>query len=270
MAWVVTKGKGRGRIGAVRPELVSPEVRALLESADGETANFMEQMAIDMVRLLRNAFPDLPSRAVEFREVGLVGRMRAGALHLLDAYGLDAVHIASASPSDTVRGWGALAVGLVEGISLPERFALARRFAEDEHFAVREWAWLGVRAQIIGEPQLALRLLRDWALTGESGSRRFASEATRPRGVWSKHIPELKENPSMGMVILEPLRRDPSPNVQVSVGNWLNDAGKSRPSWVADLCTTWGSEGHPATAAICKRATRNLEPERLEIAVRTG
>jgi 3-methyladenine DNA glycosylase AlkC len=103
-----------------------------------------------------------------------------------------------------------------------------------------------------------VRLLVPWTVDAEEGVRRFASEVTRPCGVWCAHITRLRENPGIGLPLLEPLRADPSRYVQNSVGNWLNDAARSRPAWVREICAAWREPGPcAATAWIVKRALRN-------------
>ena len=87
--------------------------------------------------------------------------------------------------------------------------------------------------------------------------RRFAVEATRPRGVWTEHIAELKDNPKLGLPILKPLRSDPERYVQDSVSNWLNDAAKSKPDWVRNLVDGWadGCEDQ-STLRICRHGAK--------------
>jgi 3-methyladenine DNA glycosylase AlkC len=62
------------------------------------------------------------------------------------------------------------------------------------------------------------------------------------------------------MRILEPLKSDEAKYVQDSVGNWLNDASKTRPDFVLDVCARWEKESPTkATKYITQKAKRTLD-----------
>jgi 3-methyladenine DNA glycosylase AlkC len=219
----------------------------------------MEQIAMDMGILLAAQFPAAAARADEVRDVGLVARMRAGGRIVYDELGPDAARLGPTWSSDTARGWAAMAVGHAPDLDLPARLDLIRPFADDPHFAVREWAWLSVRSHIAASVPEALRLLTPWTTEASERLRRFTSEVTRPRGVWSAHLPALKQNPELGLSLLDPLRHDDARYVQNSVGNWLNDAAKTTPDWVRTVCANWLADSPTsATERICRRASRSL------------
>lgn len=247
-----------GRRGARRPEQVPSEVRRLLEAGTSVTANLMEQICIDQGNLLASVIPSACDRANELRLPRLTDRMRAGGQVILDTYGLRELAATTCCRSDTVRAWGAMAVGVAPDISLVERLNLVRPFASDRHFAVREWAWIAVRHHVAEELMCAIELLAVWARDSDPLVRRFASEVTRPRGVWCAHISVLKSRPELALPILHPLCSDPAIYVQLSVGNWLNDASKTRPDWVKELCQRWLQRGDEATAKIVRRAFRTI------------
>jgi 3-methyladenine DNA glycosylase AlkC len=142
---------------------------------------------------------------------------------------------------------------------LADKLQAMRPLADDAHFGVREWAWLALRSDIVAEPLEALALLQPWTLQRSPNQRRFACEALRPRGVWATHIALFKQQPEHALPLLEALADDPERYVQDSVGNWLNDAGKSQPGWVRDVCARWQStHDSAANTYIRKRALRSL------------
>lgn len=239
---------------------------AELEAGRVATRDLVEALAIDLGRLAAAALPGVgAARAAGMSApgVGYLARMATGAGLAIETLGPGAPEALAGHPSDTVRGWGALAVGRLEGLSLEERLARIRPFADDGHFAVREWAWMAVRPAIAADIPMAIRLLCRWSHDNSVNIRRFTTEVTRPRGVWCAHLRPLVADPAPGLVLLEPLRADGARYVQDSVANWLNDAAKSRPDWVAGVVARWGVESPcAATARIIQRATRGMRRQK--------
>lgn len=161
--------------------------------------------------------------------------------------------------SDSVRCWAAYFVGHDATTTLEEKLIAIRPLAADAHFGVREVAWLAVRPALAEELEATLQLLAPWVTDADANIRRFASEATRPRGVWCSHINALKTEPQRALHLLEPLRSDTSEYVRNSVANWLNDASKTQPDWVKKVCARWLKESPTKeTQLLVKRALRNL------------
>jgi 3-methyladenine DNA glycosylase AlkC len=243
----------------LKPSDISTERRLQLEQGDCESKNFMEQIAVNQSRLLINVLPSAAACAHELLAPRLTDRMSAGGRAVLQSVGVHDLTKSTSWTSDTARGWAALAVGQIENIELSDRLDLARLFAIDPHFSVREWAWLSVRPHVSSQLDLALLILQSWCEDDSPFVRRFASEVTRPRGVWSKHINELKTDPNRAIRLLDRLSCDGARYVQLSVGNWLNDASKTRPDWVELTCNRWLRFGNPATTIICNRGLRTIK-----------
>ena len=161
-------------------------------------------------------------------------------------------------PSDTVRSWAAFAQAFLSR-SLPAEDALLAqfRFARDEHFGVREWAWIALRPRLAQHLEAALALLGRHTGDADPLVRRFCIEILRPRGVWCEHIAALKQQPEVAEPLLVPLLAEAEKYAQDSVANWLNDASKTRADWVLQLF-----QRHPpackASQRIQTRATRSL------------
>lgn len=256
----------------LRPRDIPPDRVAALNTGAAQSRNLAEHLATDLAALLTAALGphiashDLARGATLLRQAraqGITRRMALAASFVHDhVRSPEALRALATHPSDTVRAWACAAAQLDPSLTLDRRLGLAQPFAADGHFGVREWAWMAVRPMIAADPLPVIRLLAPWALHADPNLRRFASEATRPRGVWCAHIPALKLDPSPGLAILEPLRDDPHTYVQDSVANWLNDASKTAEGFVRRLAARWLGGGAtpcpPATARIVRRGTRSL------------
>jgi len=264
------------RKGSRTRAAIPPAVLRELNAGRIETRSLVEWLAIDFAVLARSTLAEiLPSRALERvaqrlesnAELGIVARTQLAGSALAEALGSGAVRerrlrALATHTSDTLRGWAAYAATGGDA-TLATRLVVVRPFAADGHSGVRELAWMAVRPAIAAEIELALKLLSRWSLDGDANVRRFASESTRPRGVWCAHVPALRADPSPGLALLEPLRADPSKYVRDSVANWLNDASKDDPAWVRSVCARWSRESRgPETAYVVKRAQRTLRRPR--------
>lgn len=246
----------RAEVVALSRKDVSPERLRLLAQGEAETKNLVEGLAFDLSALWVKVHPEIS--LPDWEKEGYVGKLRIGGRVLAEQSSL-AIENSAKHPSDTVRGWACFAWSSLPNLSFEQRLSLIRPLAADHHFGVREWAWLALRPHLDAELDAALSHLSDWVREPDANLRRFASEISRPRGVWCRHIQELKDNPDLGLPILEPLKSDPAEYVQLSVANWLNDAGKSQPEWLSDLTGRWLVESPTAeTRAIVKRGLRSL------------
>ncbi|RRD57481.1 DNA alkylation repair protein [Comamonadaceae bacterium OH2545_COT-014] len=256
-------GAAPARKGARRAAEVAPDTLAALSRGQLPTATLAECLALDQARLLRTVFPALPAMALAAADAAcqqpILKRMQGMGALLLQALGPAGIATCQRHPADTVRGWACFMIGQQPGLSLAARLQALRPLADDVHFGVREWAWMAVRPHLAAALDEAMALLVPWTTEPSEYLRRFASEALRPRGVWCAHIDALKREPARALPLLTPLRADPSRYVQDSVANWLNDAAKTQPGWVRELCATWLRDSPaPATARICQRAQRSL------------
>lgn len=253
------------RKGATRIADIPRDVLDGLNRGELETITLVEWLAIDMPTLLRHALADVDAsapralkRAEAVRGDGVTRRLRAiaAALHEEIPASFDAL---ATHRSDMVRAWAAFMLAADESVPLEERLERTRRFAADRSVAVRECAWDSFRAYVAADLEHGLELLRPWVHDRDENIRRCAVEGTRPRGVWTSHIEELKREPERGLSLLEPVRSDPSRYVQRAVANWLNDASKSRPDWTTATCARWLEESAtPETAWIVNSALRTI------------
>jgi 3-methyladenine DNA glycosylase AlkC len=240
---------GAERTGSSSIAKVPSDILERLTRGEIETKTLSEGLAINFDALAKH----VGIRALPLTEKGVVKRMRQ-----MSSY-LEGWQAYRAHSSDTVRGWSAYRLAHDPKLSFAQKVKHMKHFAADGHFGVREWAWIALRDELAVNLEEGITTLTAWCTERDPNVRRFASEITRPRGVWCAHLTVLKEAPARGLPILEPLRADPSKYVRDSVANWLNDAGKTQSEWVTQLAKRWKRESKtPETEAILKRALRSL------------
>lgn len=263
----------RNRKGARNTASVPPAVRDLLNKGHIETKNLCEWLVTDQLALAETVFARLgwkklvpPLRAcfAETQPPTAPKKLECIGSFLAKSFPskADAQQAASLllnETSDIARSWGAYLIGSGRNITLCEKFRLIRPFAADSNMSVREMAWMAMRGDVTAKLAESFAILQSFTTDSDPNLRRFASELTRPRGVWCAHIKALKDDPSPGILLLEPLRADPSKYVQDSVANWLNDTSKSHASFVSETCSRWEKESPCLeTRKIVRRAMRSL------------
>ncbi|ROI01553.1 MULTISPECIES: DNA alkylation repair protein [unclassified Chryseobacterium] len=260
------------RKGARSIKDIPGDILEQLNKGEIETANLTEWLAVDQKLLLKNLL--LQNNRTKYLKPILqnVDKLKKQTVNMVnETIGVGLLQYAlknqdeefllklPAHPADLVRCWAAYTVGRNDTLKVKDKLKKLQTFALDSHFGVREICWMTVRPDISGNLIESVSILATWTSHTNENIRRFASESTRPRGVWCEHIAELKQNPGLGLEILEPLRSDSSRYVQDSVGNWLNDASKSQPEFVIEICDEWLRESPTKeTQYIVKKALRTI------------
>jgi len=126
-----------------------------------------------------------------------------------------------------------------------------------------------VRPYIDRQPDVAWRVLHDWAASPDVHRRRLASEGTRPRLPWARSVPALLRDPAPGIALLDRLREDPEEYVRRSVANHLNDVARDHPDIALATAARWKAEGGMQVERVLRHALRGLvkkgNPEALAI-----
>ncbi|GAB6612049.1 MULTISPECIES: DNA alkylation repair protein [Bacillus] len=262
------------RKGARKVNEIPKEVLQLLQQGKVESVNLTEWLAINHIELLKNVLPSIGLKksleciVAELEKQNVETGMKAIRITgtLLDEIILkeyegkkeDILLKLSDHISDSVRCWAAF-MNKKSNSTLKDTLTYIRPFAADHHFGVREIAWMSIREDLSQNIEESVELLVEWAKSEDENIRRFSVESIRPRGVWSKHIEVLKQEPEKALPILNLLKSDPSKYVQDSVGNWLNDASKTKPDWVLNLCEEWEKDTDiKSTSRIIKKAKRTI------------
>ncbi|MCU0707261.1 MAG: hypothetical protein MUF23_03120 [Pirellula sp.] len=259
----------RSRAAPRRRSEVPKDVVKALKNGWIESKNLVEWLVVDRIHLLnrlsqecgwtldtsdRNWMKSIQPLS-SLKQSQEIGRWLPGHVTVGDDHYQHMVH----HPSDIVREWSALLVGATPGLSFAKRLAWIKTQADDNNAGTRELAWLAIRPYVVEDPVDSVRRLVPWTGSRNERLRRFASEVTRPCGVWCAHVPLLKLEPEIGLPVLEPLRSDDSKYVSNSVANWLNDASKSQPAWVRKITELWlKASPTPETQRIVHRALRTI------------
>lgn len=261
------------RKGSKSTKDIPKDILEQLNSGQIETANLVEWLAVDQRLLLANLLNQ--TNKTEYlkpilTDIDNLKKQTVNTINETIGTGLfeqslknddtEILTIISTHKSDLIRCWATYTIGKNQNLDISQKLKQIQIFSADKHFGVREISWLAVRPTIAKNLTQSIEILSGWTNHKDENVRRFASEATRPRGVWCEHIEELKQNPELGLTILEPMKSDKAKYVQDSVGNWLNDASKTHPDFVKNICKKWGKESSTKeTAYIIKKALRTIE-----------
>lgn len=261
------------RKGSKSTKDIPKDILEQLNSGRIETANLVEWLAVDQRLLLENLLRQ--SGRTNYldpilSDIGNLKKQTVNSINEAIGTGLleqslkngdtEILAIIATHKSDLIRCWATYTIGRNPKLDIVQKLEQIQPFSADEHFGVREICWLAVRPTIAKNLTESIGILSGWTNHKDENVRRFASEATRPRGVWCEHIEELKQNPESGLMILEPMKSDKAKCVQDSVGNWLNDASKTQPGFVKAICERWEKESPTKeTAYIIKKALRTIQ-----------
>ncbi|MEO0573054.1 MAG: DNA alkylation repair protein [Bacteroidota bacterium] len=248
---------------------LNTEVIDYLNTGKIETKNLMEWLATDQLAILEIVLRDLKKEdwfpnfveAVHAQKkptansnTRVIGETFAQLSSNGSLYGQLKSHT-----SDIVRCWACWAESLQHD-DVASLIDGMRDYAADLHFGVREVVIFASKERMAEDLETSIKILSNWTNSKDENIRRFVAEALRPIGVWVKKISEFQEHPEKGLPLVGPLKSDSSKYVRDSVGNWLNDASKSKPDWVIGICHQWKKESPTKeTAYIIKRAMRTIE-----------
>ncbi|WP_372473418.1 DNA alkylation repair protein [Capnocytophaga sp. ARDL2] len=264
----------QNRKGATKLENIPQQVLELLNAGKIVSVNLTEWLAVNHITLVASTFSEMGISDAYISEIqnviknqkkpSTMNTIKLIGAFLYEKYAQSTDYLAvfeklSTHLSDSVRCYATYFMALNTDFSLEKKLGLLQPLVADKHFGVREVVWMALRPELSENLAFSIDFLSVWAENEDENIRRFCSEALRPRGVWCSHIETLKNSPELALPILEKLKSDSAKYVQDSVGNWLNDASKSRPDFVQELCKRWEKESPTkSTEYIIKKALRTI------------
>ncbi|SNR16877.1 DNA alkylation repair protein [Tenacibaculum jejuense] len=256
------------RKGARSSKDLNPEAIEYLNKGLIETKNLMEWLAVDQLTLLQLVLKSLGKKTwfLDFEQAvnnqkkptansntKVIGHTFGVLTNDKNIYDILKNHT-----SDVVRCWSCWAESL-HFDEIEELLNAMQVYAADTHFGVREVVIFATKERMIEDLDTSITILSSWTTHTDENVRRYAVESLRPVGVWTKKIATFQDNPEKGISLLNPLKSDPSKYVRDAVANWLNDASKSKPEWVLNVCKQWEKKSSSKeTAYIIKRALRTI------------
>ena len=164
------------------------------------------------------------------------------------------------SDSDKIRSFAISMIGTCFANDLPKQLAILYKAGAAPGTWTQETAQTELKNLMYRESVArVLPVVEKWATDSKLEIRRMLIEALRPRGVWCKHLDDLKADPTPIKPILELLLDDNSLYVRKAVANNLNDISKENPELLCDWITE-GQRGKssPEREWIIKRGLRGL------------
>lgn len=233
-----------------------------LNTGQIQSITLAEFLAIDLQLFLKTLFPEIKNVSEIDKARPFTFRLKKASELIFERYEDTKLDFLQNHQSDMARTLACGIISLIPNLTISQRLKKIKPLANDNSaVSVKENAWWFLRAHIEENLSEVIDIFaKFWVNDKSANIRRYASESTRPRGVWCKHINILKKNPQIALPILQPLYADESKYVQDSVANWLNDASKDSPQFVIDLCEDFRKKSSsPNTLKIIKRAMRTIK-----------
>ncbi|MEA4979269.1 MAG: DNA alkylation repair protein [Petrimonas sp.] len=185
------------RKGSKSTKDIPKEILEQLNRGEIETANLVEWLAVDQRLLLENLLKQLGRKNYLKPIIAKIDNLEKQTVNTInEAIGTGLLEQCLANDdagflmeisnqrSDLIRCWATYSIGRNEKLNIGEKLQQIQKFSADKHFGVREICWLAVRPSIAKNLTGSLKILSTWTTNKDENIRRFASESTRPRGVW--------------------------------------------------------------------------------------
>ena len=108
-----------------------------------------------------------------------------------------------------------------------------------EKFTQHSSSEFAIRTFLIREENKTLDVMKKWAQSSSTHTRRLACEGCRPRLPWAIALKSFINNPKKIIEILNILQNDNEKYVQKSIANSINDISKDNPNIAKDIAQKW-------------------------------